>query len=69
MKLNDKRDDFTREDFYSLERLSPLFDKRTIDRTIDETQEHISRWNDLAAEHSVPPTLLKTVAENLRLSS
>lgn len=68
MKLNEKRDDFAREDFYSLERLSPLFDKRTIDETIDETEEHVSRWNDLAAEHSVPPSLLKTVGENLRLS-
>jgi serine/threonine-protein kinase HipA len=68
MKLNGKRDDFTREDFYSLERLSPLFDKRTIDRTIEETQEHVSRWNDLAAEHGVPPSLRKTVGENLRLS-
>ena len=68
MKLNGKRDDFTREDFYSLERLSPLFDKRTIDSTIDETEEHVSRWNDLAAEHGVPLTLLKTVGENLRLT-
>lgn len=68
MKLNGKRDDFTRDDFYSLERLSPLFDKRTIDRTIDETEEHVSRWSELAAEHSVPSTLIKTVEANLRLS-
>lgn len=68
MKLNGKRDDFAREDFYSLEKLSPIFDKRTIDRTIEETEEHVSRWNALAAEHGVPPSLLKTVGENLRLS-
>ncbi len=68
MKLNGKRDDFVREDFYSLEKLSPLFSKRTIDRTIDETTEHVSRWNDLAAEHSVPSPLLKTVGKNLRLA-
>ncbi len=68
MKLNGKRDDFAREDFYSLEKLSPLFGRRMIDRAIEETVEHVSRWNDLAAEHGVPPTLLKTVGENLRLS-
>jgi serine/threonine-protein kinase HipA len=68
MKLNGKRDDFAREDFYSLEKLSPIFSKRTIDQTIDETIEHVSRWNDLAAQHSVPPSLLKTVAANLRLA-
>lgn len=68
MQLNGKRDHFAREDFYSLERLSPIFDKRTIDQTIEETQEHVSRWNDLAAEHAVPASLRKTVAENLRLS-
>jgi serine/threonine-protein kinase HipA len=68
MKLNGKRDDFAREDLYSLEKLSPLFDKRTIDRTIEETAEHVSRWNELATEHGVPASLLKTVGENLRLS-
>src|SRR5690606_19280388 len=32
MSLNGKRDDFTRDDFYSLEKLSPLFTRRKIDR-------------------------------------
>jgi len=58
MKLNGKRDNFTRKDFYSLEKLSPIFSKRKIDRIIEETTEHVSRWNDLAAEHSVPHSLL-----------
>jgi len=67
MKLNGKRDNFTREDFYSFEKLSPIFSKRKIDRIIEETTEHVSRWNDLAAEHSVPPSLRKLIGSNLRL--
>ena len=68
MKLNGKRDNFTREDFYSLERLSPIFSKRRIDQIIEETTEHVSRWNDLATEHSVPNSLLKLIGGNLRLA-
>ena len=68
MKLNGKRDNFTREDFYSFEKLSPIFSKRKIDRIIEETTEHVSRWNDLAAEHSVPNSLLKLIGSNLRLT-
>ncbi|MEA3544184.1 MAG: type II toxin-antitoxin system HipA family toxin [Thermodesulfobacteriota bacterium] len=68
MKLNGKRDNFTRDDFYSFEKLSPLFSKRKIDRIIEETTEHVSRWNDLATEHSVPHSLLKLIDCNLRLT-
>ncbi len=68
MKLNGRRDDFTREDFYSLGKLSPIFSKRRIDQVIEETTQHVSRWSDLAAEHGVPAPLLKTVAANLRLT-
>ena len=68
MKLNGKRDNFTREDFYSLEKLSPIFSKRKIDRIIEETTEHVSRWNNLATEHSVPHSLLETISHNLRLT-
>ncbi|MCF6267341.1 MAG: type II toxin-antitoxin system HipA family toxin [Desulfuromusa sp.] len=68
MKINGKRDNFTREDFYSFERLSPIFSKRKINRIIEETTEHVSRWNDLAAEHSVPHSLLKLIGSNLRLT-
>jgi len=68
MKLNGKRDNFTREDFYSLEKLSPIFSKRKIDRIIEETTEHVSRWNDLASEHGVPHSLLKLIGSNLRLT-
>nr|MBF0223201.1 type II toxin-antitoxin system HipA family toxin [Desulfobulbaceae bacterium] len=68
MKLNDKRDNFTREDFYSFKKLSPIFTKRKIDRIIEETTEHVSKWNDLATEHSVPHLLLKEIGSNLRLT-
>ncbi|MCK5662935.1 MAG: HipA domain-containing protein, partial [Thiotrichaceae bacterium] len=68
MKLNGKRDNFKREDFYSLEKLSPIFSKLKIDRIIEETTEHVSRWNDLAVEHGVPHSLLKLIGSNLRLT-
>ena len=68
MKLNGKRDNFTREDFYSLEKISPIFSKRKIDWIIDETTEHVSRWNDLAVEYSVPHALRKLIGGHLRLT-
>ena len=68
MTLNGKRDDFTREDFYAVQLLSPLFTKRKIDQVIDETIEHVSRWDVLAAEHGVPSELRETVGRNLRLA-
>ncbi|RLB69755.1 MAG: type II toxin-antitoxin system HipA family toxin [Deltaproteobacteria bacterium] len=68
MKLNGKRDNFSREDFYSFEKLSPLFNKRKIDQIVEETIEHVSRWNDLAAEHGVPHSLRKAIGRNLRLA-
>lgn len=68
LSLNGRRDNFTREDFYSLDRLSPLFNKRKIDRLLDETIEHFSTWHYLARENGVPQTLLKLIGSNLRLS-
>ncbi len=68
MKLNGKRDNFTREDFYSLKKISPIFTKRKIDHIIEETTEHVSGWNDLAIEHSVPQSLIKAISINLRLN-
>jgi serine/threonine-protein kinase HipA len=67
MKLNGKRDDFTRQDFYTFEKLSPLFSKRKIDRIIDEITEHVSKWQSLAVEHSVPKSLVRLIGSNLRL--
>ena len=68
MKLNGKRDNFTREDFYSLGKLSSLFSKHKIDQIIDETTEHVSKWNGLAAENCVPHSLIELIGSNLRLT-
>ncbi len=67
MKLNGKRDEFTRDDFYSLKRISPIFTKRKIDHIIEDITEHVSQWNDLAIEHSVPQSLINLISSNLRL--
>ncbi|MDA8646283.1 type II toxin-antitoxin system HipA family toxin [Porticoccaceae bacterium] len=67
MSLNGKRDNFTRSDFYSLEKLSPVFNKKKIDDIIDATIEHVSTWRQLAAEWDVPKTLTDEIQENLRL--
>lgn len=67
MSLNGKRDHFCREDFYSLESLSPLFKRRKIDQIIDETIEQVSLWTPLAKTHDVPSSLIREVSSNLRL--
>ncbi|ELP1876616.1 type II toxin-antitoxin system HipA family toxin [Vibrio vulnificus] len=67
MSLNGKRDNFTRSDFYRLEKLSPIFNKRKIDDIIDTTIEHVSTWRQLAEEWDVPKTLIDEIQENLRL--
>lgn len=67
MTLNGKRDDFTRSDFYTFQQLSPLFTKKMIDRTLDETIQHLATWPQLAKAHGVPQALAHTVSQNLRL--
>ncbi len=67
MSLSGKRDNFTRSDFYSLEKLSPIFNKRKIDDIIDTTIEHVSTWRQLAQQWDVPKTLIDEIQENLRL--
>ena len=67
MNLNGKRDNFTRNDFYSLEKLSPVFNKKKVDNIIDTTIEHVSTWRQLAEEWDVPKTLIDEIQENLRL--
>jgi serine/threonine-protein kinase HipA len=68
MTLNGKRDDFNREDFYSLEKISPLFGRKFINQIIDETIEQVSNWRKLATENEVPDVLIKEVETNLRLN-
>jgi serine/threonine-protein kinase HipA len=68
MSINGKREDFSRDDFYSFEKLSPLFSRRRVDQMIDETIEHVSKWQTLAREENVPLEMVNAVSENLRLS-
>jgi serine/threonine-protein kinase HipA len=67
MSLNGKRDKFTRDDFYGLERISPLFTRAKINFILDETIEQVSCWRVLATEHGVPSTLIDDIEPNLRL--
>lgn len=68
MSLNGKRDDFSRKDFYSLEKLSPLFTRDRVNSIIDEIVEKISNWKKLATNTEVPKALIDEIAQNLRLS-
>jgi serine/threonine-protein kinase HipA len=68
MTLNGKQVNFTRNDFYSFEKLSPIFSKRNIDDVLNQTIEAVSHWDKLASEQDVPSTLIKEISHNLRLS-
>jgi serine/threonine-protein kinase HipA len=68
MSLNGKRDNFTREDLYSLKKLVPSFTQQKIDKIIDKTIEHASNWKVLAKANAVPEFLIKEIDANLRLS-
>ena len=67
MTLNGKQDNFTRDDFYSFEKLSPIFSKRNIDDVLNRTIEAVSHWDKLASEQDVPKSLITEVSKNLRL--
>ncbi|MCF2950338.1 type II toxin-antitoxin system HipA family toxin [Paraglaciecola aquimarina] len=68
MTLNGKQDNFTRDDFYSFKKISPLFNKRTINDILDNTKEVVSKWPKLAKEQAVPSSLIKEINQNLRLT-
>ncbi|NRB25020.1 type II toxin-antitoxin system HipA family toxin [Shewanella sp.] len=68
MTLNGKQDNFTRADFHSFEKLSPIFSKRKINDILDNTIEVVSTWSQLASEQSVPKSLINEISQNLRLS-
>lgn len=67
MSLNGKRDDFERQDFYSLEKQVPVFIRKRIDRVIDKTIEQLARWPALARDNDVPKALAQEIESNLRL--
>jgi len=66
MSLNGKRDEFTRDDIYSLEKLSPLFTRRKLKEVIEEIINHVSKWRELAIENDVPKALIQEIDSNLR---
>jgi serine/threonine-protein kinase HipA len=68
MSLNGKRDNFNRNDFYSLESLSPLFSRTKINNIINEIREQVAQWPTLARKHEVPKTLSDEINLNLRLT-
>ncbi len=67
MSLNGKRDHFSRDDIYSLEKLSPLFSRKMLDQVVNETVANVSLWHTLAYEFGVPRTLINEIEHNLRL--
>jgi serine/threonine-protein kinase HipA len=68
MTLNGKRKHFVRDDFYTLEAISPLFSRRRINDVMDEITEQVSMWPKLARDHGVPVSLAEEITRNLRLS-
>lgn len=68
MSLNGKIDNFTRYDFYSLEKLSPIFNQKKIDDMINHTITQVSTWRQLAEKWGVPKSLIVEVYEHLRLN-
>lgn len=67
MSLNGKRENFVREDIYSLEKLSPLFSRSKIKTIVEETIAHVATWRELATQTAVPRSLIEEVESNLRL--
>ncbi|MCG6202906.1 type II toxin-antitoxin system HipA family toxin [Psychromonas antarctica] len=67
MTLNGKQDNFTRDDFYSFQKLSPIFSKRKINDMLDQTIEAVSNWKSLAKANGVPTSLITEIKQNLRL--
>jgi serine/threonine-protein kinase HipA len=67
MTINGKRDQFTRDDFYTFERLFPIFKKRKIDSILDQTISSVSTWRKKALEHEVPSSLVVEIEQHLRL--
>ncbi|KFZ29112.1 toxin HipA [Pseudidiomarina atlantica] len=67
MQLNGKRENFTRDDIYTLEKVSPLFTRRKLDEMLEQTLDAVSQWPQLAHEHEVPQLLIDEIAKHQRL--
>ena len=68
MSLNGKRDNFIKADLYSLEKISPLFNRRKINQLLDEICTAVCQWQQQAQQWQVPAALIKEVEKNLRLN-
>ena len=68
MTLNGKRDNFEMRDFFSLERVSPIFTEIKICEILEQTLDVVSGWRGLAQKSDVPKRLIDTVEKNLRLN-
>lgn len=67
MSLNGKRDDFTREDLFSLELLGIWFNRKRVKAALEEVCDSVARWSAFAKEWQVPKGLAAEVAKHLRL--
>jgi serine/threonine-protein kinase HipA len=67
MTLNGKRDNFTLEDFFAFERVSPIFSRTKVKSIVEQVKDSVSRWGVLARDHHVPRALIDDVESNLRL--
>ncbi|MFT4810867.1 MAG: serine/threonine-protein kinase HipA [Paraglaciecola sp.] len=67
MTLNGKQDNFTKDGFYSVEKLSPIFSKRKIGDVFNQAIDTASHWNNLCIEQKVPNSLINEVRHNLML--
>jgi len=67
MTLNGKRDDFSMNDFYTFEKISPLFKRSNIKKWMQQTTDAVSQWRKLATENDVPRSLIDEIDDNIRL--
>ncbi len=68
LSLAGKRDNFNQDDLMSVAEQITGLRRKKAQHIIDETIFAVSRWQDLAEEHGVPPELSKSVWNTLRLS-
>ena len=66
MSLNNKRDNFVREDFRTIERTASMKRGRA-DEILDEVCEAVAKWQDFASQAGVDPVLENEVVRNHRL--
>ena len=67
MTLNGKRDSFSREDIYTMEKLSPAFTREKMNAVIENTLDCVSEWKSLAKENEVPKPLAEKIESNFRM--